>query len=973
MELPLPKVVYDVEPGGGIVTSMKGVNALRKSNLDNYAQQLKNQYYASNIESEMANRNALTKGQTIANQYAPDQLRLANEHSQQVNQFYAPNIRSEMASRNALTQGTNIANQYEPEKLRLANEHAQQINQLYPDLTRAQIKNYEMGGKYGMGVDLKNAMGFKNQLKIDHPDWNENKLNEASNSYYEGSNALSNGEPLPPLGGQARDLLTKINKKNSTAAIQNQAANMDVLASDLNDIDISPVAKFTGLNGKAKVAQYMSDMTFGREVPQDFRDYLTFKNITSNFAMDSLRKGFGTSVVPGYVYATLGKAANPASTWWHDPKQVYNDWNQTKKWISDNAKKYTTKADKGATANVSSKNEDLSSMSDEQLGKLPMDNRNVTPQMARAELARRELARRESQSSSQGENTSPQSSKFKLFNPDKPIGIDPKSLERTPLDVGKDLAVGALRGGQNLAATMGEAGQAIGSLMEVSPILGPLMKLSQHLAKKMGLGIPEVNIREEMGLGKDRPVDFQKLIGSDRPDKMTQGIGQFGLGAAMGGASLPGQVAGNALWSATQAQPDQQNAMGYLPEGRPGAVIEGGVLGALPLGVMRAAGMGRNAINAMRPGKAASEFMSEYGGGKTQSENIKELSQRLKYGQKTAKEEALTPKREVMSEEGQTRLFPSQKKGNELTHKTAQIVSDIPEDMTPQNIKLWNKSLKEYYGNNDIDQLVQRAEDIFDHPGLSEKKITQLDEALLPEKPVKGDYLKIKNVDNHYSDLVQEAHDTYVKSPTFKNSSILRSRLFKRINELQKEKKRSGTLSDSKDIELKNLERNRSAIIKDQDNIIKTFKPENREKYGQFNKTWREDVRAYDDANTTLKNMKNGFLEQITPSRISKAFEYPELKPKVQKILKDMGPSGVDNIIYNEIGHLKDPKKIVDALTKMENQKGFGEYISPRIRKFKSDLERKLKIKNALYKGTLGTAVVGGAGYTGSKIKNAIT
>jgi len=35
MALPLPKLVYDVEPGGGLVTSMRGINALQKSNIEN--------------------------------------------------------------------------------------------------------------------------------------------------------------------------------------------------------------------------------------------------------------------------------------------------------------------------------------------------------------------------------------------------------------------------------------------------------------------------------------------------------------------------------------------------------------------------------------------------------------------------------------------------------------------------------------------------------------------------------------------------------------------------------------------------------------------------------------------------------------------------------------------------------------------------------------------------------------------------
>jgi hypothetical protein len=97
--------------------------------------------------------------------------------------------------------------------------------------------------------------------------------------------------------------------------------------------------------------------------------------------MDALRKGFGTSVVPGYVYATLGKAANPASVWWHDPKLVDQEWNKTKEWINNNAKRMTKLGTQGLSANISKKmeqtnpdkmsnNMDLSHLSDEELKKI---------------------------------------------------------------------------------------------------------------------------------------------------------------------------------------------------------------------------------------------------------------------------------------------------------------------------------------------------------------------------------------------------------------------------------------------------------------------------------------------------------------------------------------------------------------------------------------------------------------------------
>jgi len=355
MALPLPRVVADVGPGGGIVTSMRGINALKSDMLLNKMRELQNQYYGPNIESEIDQRKALTQGQTIQNQYMPQKMQLQNALMQLQNQYYGPNMQSQIAQRNALTQGQTIKNQFAPETSRLANEHQALVNQLYPELTRAQIANYNSGGSRA-GADQKAMAAFKQQLMLDN-NVDERTANQIASSALEGTNILPNGQPMPKLSGVAQDMLTKIQRRNSTAAVQNQAANMDVLASDLNDINIEPVARFAGPKGKIEFAKQSYNMATGQPVSQDFRDYLAFKNVTANFAMDALRKGFGTSVVPEYVYSTLGKASNPASSFWNDPIQVHKEWNITKDWINKNAKKYTTKATKGVSANISSNQE----------------------------------------------------------------------------------------------------------------------------------------------------------------------------------------------------------------------------------------------------------------------------------------------------------------------------------------------------------------------------------------------------------------------------------------------------------------------------------------------------------------------------------------------------------------------------------------------------------------------------------------
>lgn len=118
MTLPLPKVIPDVEAGGPLVTALGGINALRDQMLKAKMHQLENQYYGPNIESQINNRNALTQGQNITNQYLPDKLRLANELSNLKNQYYEPLTQSEINNTNSLIEARNITNKYLPEKLR---------------------------------------------------------------------------------------------------------------------------------------------------------------------------------------------------------------------------------------------------------------------------------------------------------------------------------------------------------------------------------------------------------------------------------------------------------------------------------------------------------------------------------------------------------------------------------------------------------------------------------------------------------------------------------------------------------------------------------------------------------------------------------------------------------------------------------------------------------------------------------------
>lgn len=210
----------------------------------------------------------------------------------------------------------------------------------YINLLEQSIKNkLNPGGIYGNrggSAGQKEIAGLQQQLSQDHPDWDPQKVNEAASAYLSGNKVLSDGTQLERPSGLTQTLISQIQKRVSTAQIQNQYAQADMLAKDIENIDIKPLQAFTGIKGKTRFALESKNMIQGKPVSEEFRDYLAFKDNVSKLDMDSIRKSLNTSVVPEYVFKTLAQAADPSSRWWNDPEQVKREWETTLKWVRRN-------------------------------------------------------------------------------------------------------------------------------------------------------------------------------------------------------------------------------------------------------------------------------------------------------------------------------------------------------------------------------------------------------------------------------------------------------------------------------------------------------------------------------------------------------------------------------------------------------------------------------------------------------------
>lgn len=145
-------------------------------------------------------------------------------------------------------------------------------------------------------------------------------------------------------------------------------------------------------------------------------------------------------------------------------------------------------------------------------------------------------------------NNNPQAETFKKY-----------ATISSPFNNLRDLLGGLGKASQNIAGFLGQGGQSIASAIT-------------------GGYAPKVDINEEVGLGKENPVDLQKMISSKNPNSLLQMIGQYAPSALIGGASIPRQIASQGLYGSSQAKPDERLKEGAISSLGTGALGYGGKL-----------------------------------------------------------------------------------------------------------------------------------------------------------------------------------------------------------------------------------------------------------------------------------------------------------------------------------------------------------------------------------------------------------
>lgn len=520
---------------------------------------------------------------------------------------------------------------------------------------------------------------------------------------------------------------------------------------------------------------------------------------------------------------------------------------------------------------------------------------------------------------------------------------------RTPFSTLQDIGAGVGRGAQNIASLLGEAGQSLAGLAT-------------------GGYAPQVNIREEMGLGKERPVDLGNVLASKNPNPFAVGLGQYAPAIIAGGASLPGQALSGGLYGATQA-PEGERLKEGLEQGL-GTYGLGKLAQLAPKGYEAA----KNALSFLRPGKNAESFIQNLGGKVPGTEqripsdvNARRIAETLQTSVENQKASALPHKEKVLSEIGKTNISELPKFQIE---KVSKLFEPESGEVNNSQITSLKNAINAYRKDDNFEKFVNKSEKIF-KTELPEEKFDEL-ENMISSKKTK--YESNTDVFNDYDKRLKNVHSEFMKDKSLSNAD----RLIKELNERifsYKDLQSVRNLPPSDYEKLKDFESVKKDLIHDMNSHMESQSPELKKEYQTYREKWAKNVEPY-NSDTTLRKISQGQTQGITPSELKNVFSHPT--KEVKKILGDLPDETKNHIIFNELTNLKtrDAKGLVNALHSLEQHEGYSELITPEMKEIKDKLSKQLKLQKIAKvtgMGTLALGSLGGLGYGLNKLKNAFT
>lgn len=372
-------------------------------------------------------------------------------------------------------------------------------------------------------------------------------------------------------------------------------------------------------------------------------------------------------------------------------------------------------------------------------------------------------------------------------------------------------------------------------------------------------------------------------------------------------------------------------------------------------------------INYLRPsqaGKAAEEFRSTLGQG-TSTENIAELGKRVQTAKGSAMEEALTPKRELYSQEGKTDVYKVDPKnlpeGN--LDKVAHIIEPGAEFGEAQS-KALSRALGKYRKTGDIDSFIEQSEDLFNVPELGAKQVSKLEDTLLLPTERESSYFT-KDVDEFYGKRgLKTLHDAYEEKPTLANYDSLQSAIKKQARKLSAKGK---TLDSAGEEKLEALQTNIKNLNADKENFMQTLPDKMQNLENEFRQKYATNVAPYEEAGLTIRKLADPKkMSEVSPAQVTRTFGRPNANTK--KILQDIGPSGTRNILYNALMKVEpgNAEGMAKTILDLKRTKGFDSIVSADMEKWANGMLKRTKYSNLASKGSKTAAgALGGFAFGG--------
>jgi hypothetical protein len=357
-------------------------NAFAKEQAERHAKEILNEY-------DIANNPLKLESNKMLNAFNKENYPLRNEEQRQLNEWRPRMNQSSLDTAAVNRESTGLANQFarsvNPLKLQEMQReakfnafndpyarHAAEIKDKYAEqLLQADIRgknanaDWRSNGGAGGGVAQKAAQYAKNLVTNGRADLSPEQQREYYNSLLAGNaagNTFNDGSPMPEPTNEELAAINDVNNKTGGGkALTNQAVQLQAAAEHIGEIPIDALKAFAGPQGKFKFAKEQANELAGGEVSNEYAEYKNYRDNIATLNMDALRKAYGTSVVPEYVFSTIGQLMNPSLNYLNSPAQVEKNVRALQDYVNKGAEKLGNAARFGLAAQNKGKNKESSS------------------------------------------------------------------------------------------------------------------------------------------------------------------------------------------------------------------------------------------------------------------------------------------------------------------------------------------------------------------------------------------------------------------------------------------------------------------------------------------------------------------------------------------------------------------------------------------------------------------------------------